>query len=220
MRLPKDWQPKSASAYQWRVVVVEIAQFAVSRRMSALWRRSCGHRSCLPDRDLALDIVGFEADCLGRPHARQDRDVVEFLDRVLEAQPFDDVAGVDVDDQQAAACDSVLFGQALVERQPGKGLAVARPRQADDGVAADEGEAPRIAGTKADRRKRAVGRIDGAEFAGAGIQQPKPARRRAAANAASKSRWRRSRRWPRRSRCRRRAAGRASRRRRRSGSPR
>jgi hypothetical protein len=92
---------------------------------------------------------------------------------VLEAQPLDGVAGVNVDNQQATPCDSVLFGQAFVEREPGKTLALARSRQSDDSVAANESEPPGITGTKADRRERATGRIDGAEFAGAGIQQPK-----------------------------------------------
>src|SRR5262245_25817951 len=130
-------------------------------------------RSRLPHRNLTLDIVRFESDRLSRTRTRQYCDVVELLDRVLEAQPLDGVAGVNVDNQHATPCDSVLFGQAFVEREPGKGLAMARSRQSDDSVAANEGETPRITGAKADRCERAAGRIDGAEFAGAGIQQPK-----------------------------------------------
>src|SRR4051794_39646356 len=130
-------------------------------------------RICSLNRDLALDIIGFEPDRLGRAHARQYRHVIEFVDRVLEAQPFHGIAGVDVDDQQPTARDSILIGQAIIKREAREGPAAAWPRQTDDSMAADERKAARVTGTKTDRSEPAISRIDGAKLAGAGIQQPK-----------------------------------------------
>ena len=94
-----------------------------SGELSSLAERGvvCGAvRSSPLDRDLALDIVGLESDRLGGSHARQYRDVVELLDRVLEAQPFDDVAAVDVDDQQAAARDASFSARRSSSASPAK----------------------------------------------------------------------------------------------------
>ena len=59
-----------------------------------------------------------------------------------------------------------LLGELAVERQAVESLVVARARQADDGVAGDEGQPARIARAEADRLETAACRIDGAEFAG------------------------------------------------------
>ena len=90
------------------------------------------------------------------------------------AQPLDGVAGIDVDDLQPAAGDRVLGGEPLVEREALEGAVAARPRQPDHRVAAGEGEPARIAGAERDRRERAASAIDGAELAGAGVEQPQP----------------------------------------------
>jgi hypothetical protein len=46
---------------------------------------------------------------------------------VLEAQPLDRVAGIDVDDLQPAAGDRVLGGEPFVERESLEGAVAARP---------------------------------------------------------------------------------------------
>src|SRR5207237_10766226 len=97
---------------------------------------------------------------------------VKFIDRVLEAHPFHRVPALDVDDQHATTCDSIFFRQTVVERQPGKRLAAARPRQSDDGVTADEGETPCITGTKAHRCERTIHQNDHATPTGPGTPQP------------------------------------------------
>jgi hypothetical protein len=48
---------------------------------------------------------------------------------VLEAQPLDGIAGIDVDDLQPAAGDRVLGGEPFVEREAFEGAVAARPRR-------------------------------------------------------------------------------------------
>src|SRR5262245_61727958 len=99
-----------------------------SRAAAELMQRPCGRRrSAQLDRDLALDIVGAKSDRLGGAHARQNRDVVELVDGALEAQPFDDGAAVDVDDDEAAAGGGILVGEMPVERETGERPAMTGP---------------------------------------------------------------------------------------------
>jgi hypothetical protein len=102
---------------------------ALSDRHTKRRRRAGAQRArASAGDDLALDVGGAEADRLRLPHAGHDRYVVEFLDRVLEAQPLDRVAGIDVDHLQPAAGDGVLGAQPLVEG--------AAPRRCGCGAAA------------------------------------------------------------------------------------
>ena len=66
----------------------------------------------------------------------------------------------EVDDGEAAARLGVARGQAVIEREAGEGPVLARQRQADDRMAAGEGEAARIAGAESDRLEPPRRRID------------------------------------------------------------
>ena len=61
-----------------------------------------GPRGSTVQRHPPLDVVAEKADRLGLPHAGQGGDIVEFVDGVLEAQPFDPGAAGQVDNEQPA----------------------------------------------------------------------------------------------------------------------
>ena len=89
-----------------------------------------------------------------------------------QAQPGGCGAGGKINGNEARARLRPLVRQALVERQALEGLVVARLGEADDGMAADEGEAARIAGAERHRLEASRRRIKRAEFALARIEQP------------------------------------------------
>ena len=56
-----------------------------------------------PSSDIAPNLIGLEAERGRANDARQNRDVVEFLDDPLDAEPVHDAPGVQIDDHQRAA---------------------------------------------------------------------------------------------------------------------
>ena len=119
----------------------------------------------MPDR-LAADVPALGDDRPPEPHeapcvARRGRsdhdalrrgdhgDVEQFLDRAVEADPFDEVAAAQVDDADAAPGLAVALLQLVLQREPGKG-AVARQRDGGDRIAVVEGEAAQEARAEGD----------------------------------------------------------------------
>ena len=101
--------------------------------------------SGLAHHDCAADFVGLEAECHRSPHAGQDDYVVELFNDALDAQPMHDVAGPEVDYLQGALRLGVSRRQCLVQVKASKGFVVARFRQSDDGMVADEAETAQVA---------------------------------------------------------------------------
>ena len=104
----------------------------------AVARGHCKVLNRWPDEE--SDLVGAEADDAGPDDAGQHRDVVELLDHALDDQPVLDVAGREVDHREVAERPDALALQPLVERQALEGAVLARARDADDRVVADEGQ--------------------------------------------------------------------------------
>ena len=88
---------------------------------------------------------------------------------------MDQIAAGEIDDGEAAARRCVARGERGVQRQAAERPVLPGQAEADDGMAAGEGEAPRIARAEGDRLEPARRLIDIAELAGAGIEQPEPA---------------------------------------------
>jgi hypothetical protein len=70
--------------------------------------------------------------------------IEQLAHHALDAQPLDRVAAPGVDNQQPAARLGAARGKRTVERQALEGAVLARERQPDDGIGADEGEPGRI----------------------------------------------------------------------------
>jgi hypothetical protein len=79
-----------------------------------------------------------------------------------------------VDHPEPAARLRILLAEPSVEREPREGSILARLRQADDGLVAEEGEAAQEARAERDRLEAAARAVDEAELAGSGVQQPEP----------------------------------------------
>lgn len=129
-------------------------------------------RSGFADGDGALDFVGLESECHRTDNVWQHGHVVEFADQAFDSQPVGDVAGPEVDDQQAAAGIRAAFGQLIIQCEAAECFVVARPRQAHHGVIADEGEAAQVARTKCQRFEAASVGVQAAEVSGARVVQP------------------------------------------------
>jgi hypothetical protein len=82
-----------------------------------------------------LDVVPDESDRLGLSDARKHGDVVQLVDRVLEAEPLQ--LRVCVDDEQPAARHRVLRRHTLVELQPLERVVAPRPRKCVKSWASD-----------------------------------------------------------------------------------
>src|SRR5262245_51792877 len=123
------------------------------------------HRNRLPQRGA---VRGKAARAT---HAGDQGNVKELLHLAVESDPFDDVAVADVDDEQAAPRYRFSLGELLVQRQPLK-PSVARQRQRDRGIVLDKCQAAQESWIEAYIVPRSTRRVEAAEPAGAGIQNP------------------------------------------------
>ena len=89
-------------------------------------------------------LIGDETDRGWIAHPGKRCHIEQLAHHALDAQPLDRVAAPGVDDQQPAARLGAARGKRTVERQALEGAVLARERQPDDGIGADEGEPARI----------------------------------------------------------------------------
>ncbi len=80
----------------------------------------------IAERDRSLDFVAAEAECHRTGHTRQRNHIIKLADHAFEADPVNHVAAAQVDHLQTAVRLTAATGQFLIERQPAKGLVVAR----------------------------------------------------------------------------------------------
>ena len=96
----------------------------------------------------------------GLADAGQEGYIVQFAHDAFEAHPVGSVAAGEVDDREAATRLGAFRDERVVERQALEGAIIPRQRQSDDGAAAGEGEAARVARTEGDGHKAARRRVD------------------------------------------------------------
>ena len=89
-------------------------------------------------------LIGDETDRGWIAHPGKRCHIEQLAHHALDAQPLDRVAAPGVDDQQPAARLGAARGERRIELQPLEGAVLARERQPDDGIGADEGEPARI----------------------------------------------------------------------------
>ena len=95
-----------------------------------------------------MDLVGLQTQSHGPGDAVQDGDVVEFADHAFDSDPMRDLSGSKVDDQYSATRLDVSLFEFVVECEPAEGFFVARLRQTDNCVIADERKTAQISGTE------------------------------------------------------------------------
>ena len=123
--------------------------------------------------DRKADFLTAESKRHGARNARQERDIVDFLDNATNFEPVLDIPANQIDDADRALRPDTFGIQPLVEGQAFERSAIAWAREANHSVIARESKPAGKARQEAQRLKRTSVHINPAKFDGSRLQHPK-----------------------------------------------